>query len=146
MTHNHNITSASDADILKDALVGRSVVSVTKGPGFDHNNGPAAVLVLDDGTILQMVGNGPHCACSAGEYDLTELNEMPLNGITNVELVHEYTPDKWEGGRQVFRIFVIAFDGGRSPLAVFEGDDGNGYYGSGFWVQVIKPGLQLTST
>jgi hypothetical protein len=32
-------------------------------------------------------------------------------------------------------VFVLAFNG-CTELAAFEGDDGNGYYGTGFWFQV----------
>ena len=37
-----------------------------------------------------------------------------------------------------YKIFVLAQDQ-RFALAEFEGDDGSGYYGTGFWFKVLAP-------
>ena len=42
------------------------------------------------------------------------------------------------GTRLTYRVFVLAQDE-RFELATFDGDDGSGYYGSGFWFTVKEP-------
>jgi hypothetical protein len=138
--HNHE-----QVDVLRRELFGRSVVAVkmVKDAGrIDSSWGPdiQGEVTLDNGRVLQLAGNGPECACSAGEYDLTQLNDMPINGITDVQVVEE-TRDANAGNDylgQVYRLFVLAQDD-RIELATFEGDDGNGYYGTGFWFRVVNP-------
>lgn len=45
-------------------------------------------------------------------------------------------PDDKYGRSGAYQIFVFA-DNRPINLATFEGDDGNGYYGTGFWVEVL---------
>ena len=147
----------SDVDGLREALFGRSVVAVKMADEDDQRvvgdkYGPRVQgeVRLDDGTVLLLAGNEGGCACSAGDYFLTHLADMPINGITNVE-VEEHPDDEdkpcekcgkqwcYEHENQgYYRIFVLAQDD-RIKLAEFEGSDGNGYYGTGFWFSVIKP-------
>ncbi len=145
----------NDVDALREALFGRSVTAVTMTPDEKRTIGRYGPPVqgevrLDDGTVLLLAGNVGGCACSAGDYDLTSLNELPINGITSVEV--EEHPDGygvkcevcgktgcWEHEDQgYYRIFVLAQDE-RIELARFDGNDGNGYYGTGFWFSVVKP-------
>jgi hypothetical protein len=132
-----------DLDALRAALVGRSVKAVRLVPdGTEKVDdwGPTVQgeVVLDDGRVLKLAGNGPDCACNAGEYDLTQLNDMPINGITDVQVeVDDSTTDRDGEGLQVYRLFVLAQDD-RIELATFEGDDGNGYYGTGFWFTIAS--------
>jgi hypothetical protein len=110
---------------LRELLIGRTAKKFAK----DH-------LVLDDGTVVKLFGNDGGCACSAGCYDLTELNGVD-NVITNVEVVENLgEDDDYEYGG-TYKIFVYA-DNQKVNLATFEGDDGNGYYGTGFWLLVRK--------
>ena len=128
MTTRH---SHDDTDALREALFGRSVVSVQIG---DDDCSPEGRVLLDDGTELILQGN-EGCSCGGGDYALTRLNDMPINGITNVEVdVEEIGSDT----RLTYRIFVLAQDQ-RFELAAFEGDDGSGYYGTGFWFTVKEP-------
>ena len=125
MTTRH---SHDDTDDLRAALFGRSVVSV-------HDYSPEGRVLLDDGTELILQGNEGGCSCGGGDYSLTQLNDMPINGITNVEVdVEGHGNDT----RLTYRIFVLAQDE-RFELATFDGDDGSGYYGSGFWFTVNAP-------
>lgn len=127
MTTRH---SHDDTDDLRAALFGRSVVSVQTDED-DYN--PEGRVLLDDGTELILQGNEGGCSCGGGDYSLTQLNDMPINGITNVEVdVDEH------GNGLTYRIFVLAQDQ-RFELAAFEGNDGSGYYGSGFWFTVNAP-------
>lgn len=131
-----------DTATIKALLVGRSVRKVAA----DH-------LRLDDGTLLKFVGHDGGCACSAGCYDLTELNDAP-NIITNVEFEDApggdgvpcrtcgkdwcYDDDHDTGDEGRYRIFVYA-ENQKINLATFEGSDGNGYYGTGYYVLVRRP-------
>lgn len=136
-----NIQGEGDIEALREALIGRSVVSVRIDPekSIDYNEGPVGEVTLDNGDVLLLVGNTGGCSCGAGDYDLTHLNDKPVNGITNVEVVVDGETDEYGEGEQTYRLFVLAFDGGRSELATFEGDDGNGYYGTGFYMEIVKP-------
>lgn len=111
----------SDKQQITDLLLGRKVVKVSSD-----------TLRLDDGTVLTLAGNEGGCSCSAGDYDLTELNGVD-NVITSVEF--EDSPD--EGGGS-YKIFVFAGHE-RINLATFEGGDGNGYYGTGYSIEVKAP-------
>jgi hypothetical protein len=106
----------NDAAAIEQLLVGRKVTKV----GDDH-------LLLDDGTLLKLIGHEGGCACSAGVD----------NVITRVEIADERTADAAHEYGGHWRIFVFA-DNERINLATFTGDDGNGYYGTGFEVLVKR--------
>lgn len=93
-------------------------------------------LQLSDGTVLEIHPNEGGCSCGAGDYEITELNECD-NIITNVELVatDHVIDDPWETPPTTYALFVYAGDRKINLLTV-DGDDGNGYYGSGFWIHV----------
>jgi hypothetical protein len=135
------IYNENDVDVLRQALIGRSITSVQFGgdlPTTDKYVTTEGKVTLDDGTELLLGGNDGGCSCGAGDYDLVRLNDMPINGIMNVEVVDETDgSDRYEPDR-TYRIFVLAQDQ-RFELAAFEGNDGNGYYGTGFWFTVVKP-------
>lgn len=136
--------SHNDADDLRAALFGRSVVDVKmyegySGPKVGYYRAEGEVH-LDDGTILYLAGNVGGCSCGAGDYELTKLNDLPLNGITNVEIkVNGEDVDDYGYGAQTYSIFVLAMGNEPVELAAFEGDDGNGYYGTGFWFKIVAP-------
>lgn len=135
---------------MRELLVGKSITKVElieqmPKPWWDE---PYGLITLSDGMVLKIWGNTGGCACGAGDYPLTELN--PIEGvITNVEI--ETVPDEdfgvcpvckekycaTKGHRGYYRIFVVAEDK-RLTLASFEGTDGNGYYGTGWWLLVEK--------
>jgi hypothetical protein len=69
-----------DVGELRKALVGRSVVAVT----LDKSNDWPGQVRLDNGTVLLLTGNDGCGGCQAGWYELVRLNDMPINGITNV--------------------------------------------------------------
>lgn len=141
-------------DRLRSLLFGRKVVHVEvrdERPD-SYTSGPTGYLTLDDGTLLKTWGNDGGCACSAGCYPLTTLNTVD-NAITNVEVEEQADGDGvempcrtcgkaycYEGGHDnegYYRIFVVAEDQ-RHLLASFEGSDGNGYYGTGWWLTVVN--------
>jgi hypothetical protein len=70
-----NIYDQTEQDDIERLFLGRTVTKVADD-----------TLSLDDGRQLRFVGNDGGCACSAGCYDLTELNGVD-NIITKVEFV-----------------------------------------------------------
>jgi hypothetical protein len=91
-------------------------------------------LLLDDGTLLEIIPNQGGCVCSSGDYDLTELNGVE-NVITRVDFETTNTDD-WGGTS--YRIFVYAGDA-RVNLMSVDGSDGNGYYGTGYEIRAKSP-------
>lgn len=141
-----------DEDRLKELLIGKSIVSaeIRDERPESYTSGPTGYLTLSDGTVLKVWGNDGGCACSAGCYPLAHLAACE-NAITNV--VVESRPDSdyetepcrtcgkkycWEDGHDsggYYRIFVFSADE-KISIASFEGSDGNGYYGTGWWLTV----------
>lgn len=115
----------TDKSDIESLLIGHTVTKVAND-----------TLVLDDGRRLRFVGHEGGCVCSAGDYDLTELNDVD-NIITKVEFVDSPSGDD-EDGDGHYRIFVYA-DNKKINLATFEGSDGNGYYGTGYAIYVTLP-------
>ena len=116
----------TDHDQIRDVLMGHKVTKVS-------NN----TLVLDNGTELVVVPNEGGCACSAGDYEIEELKGVD-NIITNVEFVQEgdYDYGEFTGS---YKIFVYA-DNQKINLLSVDGSDGNGYYGTGYWINVQEVG------
>lgn len=113
-----------DEDAIRSLLLGHTVTKVSD----DH-------LTLDDGTLLRVVPNEGGCSCGAGDYDLVALNEVD-NIITNVEFDYDPSGDYGDmASPGHYRVFVLAGNK-RINLLDIEGDDGNGYYGTGFWFVV----------
>lgn len=115
-----------DWDGIAELLVGRKVTKVSK----DH-------LLLDDGTVLKVVPNDGGCSCGAGDYELTALNGVD-NIITSVDVVETAKGDERYEPDRVFEVFVFA-DNQRINLLTIEGNDGNGYYGTGYRFLVRRP-------
>lgn len=111
-----------DQTEIRALLIGRTVTKVDD----EH-------LVLDDGTRLMIGGNEGCGGCENGNFDITTLNDCPVNMIMNVEFEHEYTAEGWG---DIFRVFVYAADE-RIKLLEAEGED-NGYYGVGYWIRVTR--------
>lgn len=111
---------------IKELLLFRRIVSVE-----------GDTLVLDNGTELEVVGNYGCGGCYAGNYDVTELNTH-LNAITNVEFECEATSEGSEPDL-AYRIYVLSADE-RTKIVQVEGNDGNGYYGTGYHINVTIKG------
>lgn len=92
-----------------------------------------ATLLLDNGTKLQICPNQGCGGCNNGWYDIDELNECD-NAITDVkfEAISE------NGYAYIYQIFVYA-ENKEIKLLEVSGNDGNGYYGSGYRINVIAP-------
>lgn len=110
----------NDSQGIADLLIGRKVEYAKDG-----------VLILDDGSRLEIIPNEGCGGCTSGWFDITELNEVD-NVITRAEVVYReedtmYSPD-------VYSIFVYA-ENKKLLLAKVAGDIGNGYYGAGFTIE-----------
>ena len=88
-------------------------------------------LILDNGVVLQINPNIGCGACESGNYYLDHISSVN-NAITNVEFVEEFDDDCYY---EHYKIFVIA-DGMTTELLDVYGTDGNGYYGTGYTIDV----------
>lgn len=107
---------------LKDLLVGHSITKVNED-----------TLELDNGIKLEFTGN-EGCCCGSGEYEITELNECK-NIITDVEFINEIPKNDSWGEEHSYKIFVYA-ENKKIKLLQCDGDDGNGYYGTGYHIDI----------
>lgn len=108
---------------IENLLLGQKVIAVDD----DH-------MELDNGTVIRVIPNDGGCACSAGDYWLESLVECD-NIITHVEVDCETVgDDKYEPDLS-YRIYVVAEDT-RINLLDIRGNDGNGYYGTGYRMMV----------
>jgi hypothetical protein len=130
-----------DVDKITGLLIGRKIVKAEMGkfdiPGEVAGGwfgGAEGVLTLDDGTRLFLRGNDGGCSCGAGDYDLESVAQVD-NVITSAAVNVDPSGDG-EGGTGVYQIFVFA-DAQAINVATFRGDDGNGYYGTGFSLTVV---------
>lgn len=127
-------------DEIGSVLVGRRIIQAEQG-SFDYpgrwgwDERAQGRLVLDDGTTLYLSGNNGWCSCGAGDYYLDKLSTVD-NIITSVRVESDPRGDE-EDGEGVYRIFVVA-DATEINIAEFIGDDGNGYYGTGFNLTVVR--------
>lgn len=111
-----------ETEKIKEMLLYRKIVEVK----YDY------ILVLDDGTELEVYPNEGCGSCSSGWYDIVELNECE-NVITNVECVCDEL-DGYDGDKS-YKIFVYS-ENEKTKILQVDGGDGNGYYGSGYWLKV----------
>lgn len=91
-------------------------------------------LILDNGVVLQINPNIGCGGCESGNYYLQHISSVN-NAITNVEFVEEFEDDLYY---EHYKIFVIA-DGMTTELLDVYGTDGNGYYGTGYTIDVYIP-------
>lgn len=116
-----------DEEEIKKLLIGRKVK-------VDGNN-----LILDNGIILEIEANKGCGGCYSGWYSITKLNEVD-NAITNVEFVCDGDVEDIDDDTS-YKIFVFCEDT-RIKLLQVDGSDGNGYYGTGYTIQVKKTMLK----
>lgn len=113
---------------IKKILMYRKIVKVDED-----------TLYLDNGVELKVLPNEGCGGCGNGWYWLKELNGCD-NAITNVEFECEsLNPDDRWSEEYSYKIFVFAEDT-RIKIVQVDGDDGNGYYGTGYSIRVKMPG------
>lgn len=116
---------------IEDLLLGHKIVA-------DENSD---TLILDNGVHLLITPNSGCDACPSGNYYLEHIASVN-NAITNVEFVNEHEDSDYDDFDdeyyQHYKIFVIA-DGMTTELLDVYGTDGNGYYGTGYKIDVYLP-------
>lgn len=95
-------------------------------------------LYLDNGVELEVYPNEGCGGCSAGWYEIVELNDCD-NVITNVEFCCDDITHFGDHDTS-YKIFVFAENKKLKVLQV-DGSDGNGYYGSGYSIIVREKKL-----
>lgn len=118
-----------DKKNIADMLIGHKVIDIENGD----------TLVLDNGTKLLVEPNEGCGGCESGWYSIEHIASCN-NAITNVEFDCYDEGDKWDCYTH-YKIFVIA-DGIRTELLDVYGTDGNGYYGTGYSIDVYVPNKQ----
>jgi hypothetical protein len=133
----------NNTDGISALLTGRRIVAAEQGR-FEqpdgHNWGDAITgkLTLDDGTVVWVAPNEGGCACSAGDYYLKSLATCD-NIITSVRVVaEEDSAQEWSEPDRSDRIYVVA-DAVEINAVQIDGNDGNGYYGTGYELIVTVP-------
>lgn len=114
---------------IRKMLLGHRIAKVSD----DH-------IMLDDGTMVRVVANTGGCICGAGDYSLRSLNGVD-NVITRVDFETETEKDGSDWGyegEKVYKVFVVAEDK-RFTLLEVAGNDGNGYYGTGYELLIRVP-------
>jgi hypothetical protein len=114
-----------DEEEIKNLLIGRKVKV-----GGDN-------LILDNGLVLHIIANEGCDGCSNGWYSIQNLNNVD-NAITNVEFVCDDDVNDKGYDSTSYKIFVFCEDT-RIKLLQVDGDDGNGYYGTGYSIIVKEP-------
>ncbi len=127
-------TTEADEQAVRDLLIGRKVVEVSKHEGNPYYEAKS-YITLDNGTVLEIEGNTGCGGCSEGHYNVAELNTVD-NAIMSVEFEQDETQGDW-GDIDAFRIFVYA-ENEQIKLLEVSGHD-NGYYGTGYYVTVRLP-------
>lgn len=120
------------SDDVEALLVGRRIMTA-------EVRGDAGLLSLDDGTVVKVKGNEGCGGCSSGWYAVTQVAATE-NVITAVRLETEplSTDVPWDEDF-IYRIFVITGNQETEAVTV-EGTDGNGYYGSGYYIDILIEG------
>lgn len=138
MTDHEATLSEDDVQATRDLLIGRRIVKAERGEWKQERWYEPATgkLTLDDGTIIYVRPNIGGCSCGAGDYELEHLATTP-NAITDVRLAQE-GKEEWGEFSGSYHIYVIA-DNQEINAVQITGDDGNGYYGTGYTLEVVRP-------
>lgn len=132
MGYNDRIYNPDDSD-WESLLVGHRIVHA------EQYNEDEALLTLETGKKFRVRGNEGCGGCSNGYYWVSRIAAVD-NVITAVrcdtEPVHE-SEDRYCEEAYVYHVFVITGAGEVEMLTV-EGDDGNGYYGSGYYLELLE--------
>ncbi len=114
-----------DHDRIRAMLLGHTVEKVED----DH-------LVVDDGTVVKVVPNNGGCSCGAGDYWLES-----LNGVDNVITRVAFRQGETDSDGETYGTYeVFVFTGHKEiNLLTVAGDDGSGYYGTGYKLLIRAP-------
>lgn len=124
-------------------LIGRYVTNIETGTFITDSwmedcEKSQALLTLDDGTQLVAMGRAGGCVCGQGDFEFTKAfyqgspTARIMNAMVEMEGLEWYDMDISATG---FKVFVIIEDE-KLPLLEFDGYEGDGFYGRGFWLTV----------
>lgn len=111
------VGSARDYWGLEEIFIGKSIIEVTN-----------ETMTLNDGRVLNIEANEGCGGCESGRYELESLATFE-NIITNVDVIES-------GRKNRISLFVYSNGIGKSVIDCV-GDEGFGYYGSGFTIKVV---------
>lgn len=137
----HEGLNGEDHAAIEGILVGRRIVDArsqdvrTRWGGVERFD----VLELDDGTQLRVHPNEGCGWCTSGNYWVNQVAAFD-NVITGVTLTKE---EHNEFGEETLRIHVYA-EGVSAEVISVSGDEGNGWYGRGFMIEVVRPRAKAT--
>jgi hypothetical protein len=134
------VLTENDEQAMRELLVGRRIVAAERGEfatGKWNDDDASGRLTLDDGTVILVVPNEGCGGCTAGLYALEHLATVD-NAITDVRLAAEGKLDEYGEGPLSYRIYVMA-DAVEINAVQVDGDDGNGYYGTGYELFISRP-------
>lgn len=118
------ILDETDHKEIEKLLIGRKVIVKDN------------ILLLDNGIELKVIANEGCGGCLSGWYSIENLNNVD-NAITRVEFImNDY--DDYDYDDYSYKIFVFCEDT-RIKLLQVDGSDGNGYYGTGYEIEVNIP-------
>lgn len=134
-TQEITLNQDSDDGLYTQLLRGRYVTSIDDG-----------TITLDDGTELYIHGNEGCGGCESGWYWLEKVYKQGSRQARIMSAYVAYGEDD-EDAPSVYTLFVMV-DGNPTqlPLATVRGDNGNGYYGTGFTLTATvktRPALPL---
>jgi Zn finger protein HypA/HybF involved in hydrogenase expression len=109
---------------IKELLLYRKIVGIKNKDTF----------ILDNGTELEIRANDGCSGCEAGNYWIEHIN-FDDNVITDVRQEVEEEEEDAYNPDCTYHIFVLSADREFKILSV-KGNDGNGYYGTGFEIKV----------
>lgn len=137
-TQEITLNQDSDDGLYTQLLRGRYVTSIDDG-----------TITLDDGTELYIHGNEGSGGCESGWYWLENVYKQGSRQARIMSAYVAYGEDD-EDAPSVYTLFVMV-DGNPTqlPLATVRGDNGNGYYGTGFTLTATiktRPAPPLTAT
>jgi hypothetical protein len=124
-------------------LVGRRIVAAEFGSfarpdGKTYGDPVEGRLTLDDGTQVYVAPHQGGCSCGSGDYELTSLVAVD-NVITSARSVAQPHPEYPDDEDAIsYRIYVYA-DNVEVNAVQVDGNDGNGYYGTGYRLMVLRP-------
>lgn len=110
---------------IRELFLGRKIIAVDNAE---------LTLTLDNGAVIRVDPNEGCGGCSSGSYGVDGLNSFDEVVITNVE-----TTCDDNGDETVYKIFAIGASGIKREVVSVSGDDGNGYYCTGFCLYVTAP-------
>ena len=107
-------------DRLKKLLIGHTLKKI------DDDK-----LITDNGYILEFEGNDGCGGCCSGNYYIEKLDGCN-NLITNVELKETCLDNDTEYRYEIF----VYTENDKIQILQCDGNDGNGWYGSGYWIYI----------